>query len=69
MNATSERAEHEFSIVTPSGKLRVQGRREAVRRAEEASRKTDRCVEVVRDDGRLTLIFWDGMLQGYVQKR
>ncbi|EYF00454.1 Hypothetical protein CAP_0823 [Chondromyces apiculatus DSM 436] len=69
MTPTSERIDQAFSIVTPSGPVRVQGRIEAMRRGEEVSRKTESCVEVVRDDGRLTFIFWDGMLQGCVQKR
>ncbi|AKT37481.1 hypothetical protein [Chondromyces crocatus] len=67
MNAVTT-PDQEFSIVTPNGHLRVQGRMEAMRRGEEASRKTDHCIEVIRDDGRLTFIFWDGTLQGCVQR-
>lgn len=40
-----------------------------MKRAEQASREVDTCVEVVRDDGRLTFIYWGGMLQGCVDRR
>jgi hypothetical protein len=66
---TSEHSEHVFSVVSPSSETRVRGKRAAMKRAAEASRRSGGCVEVVRDDGRLTMIFWEGSLQGYVYKR
>jgi hypothetical protein len=47
----------------------VHGRRKAMKHAAEASRNVDATVEVVRDDGRLTFIYWGGMLQGCVDRR
>lgn len=47
----------------------MHGRRKAMKRAEQASRELETTVEVVRDDGRLTFIYWDGILQGCVDRR
>lgn len=47
----------------------MHGRRKAMKQAEEASRELDATVEVVRDDGRLTFIYWGGILQGCVDRR
>ena len=45
------------------------GRRAAMKRGQEASRGVEGSVEVVRDDGLLMFIYWNGVLQGCVDKR
>jgi hypothetical protein len=40
-----------------------------MRRAVQASLESTGCVEVVRDDGRLTMVYWQGSLQGCVYRR
>jgi hypothetical protein len=68
INPASERTEHKFSIITPSSEIRVQGKHAAMRRAAQASLESTGCVEVVRDDGRFTMIYWQGSLQGCVYR-
>lgn len=69
INRANEHSEHEYSVITPSSEIRVHGEAAAMKHAAEASLGSCGSVEVVRDDGRLTMIYWEGSLQGVIRRR